>query len=165
VQFSKALVNSKIQFLIQKSFFFTFGPATLTGPLSLWPSRPRWPLFSCRPKPTGQPKPLGPRTSLALLQKYAFSFESCLPFSMPSLYTPLTQGACLSVPSSPPCRPTPTGNPLRRCSLLRASDAVKPLPPSSFPPLIPFKPSLNDLNGYSSPPLLRPPPRHPPSAL
>jgi hypothetical protein len=40
VQISKALVNSKIQFLIQKSFFFTFGPTTLTGPLSLWPSQP-----------------------------------------------------------------------------------------------------------------------------
>jgi hypothetical protein len=39
VQISKAFVNSKIQFLIQKSFFFTFGPATLTGPLGLWPSR------------------------------------------------------------------------------------------------------------------------------
>jgi hypothetical protein len=24
----------------KKSFFFTFGPATLTGPLGLWPSRP-----------------------------------------------------------------------------------------------------------------------------
>jgi hypothetical protein len=41
VQISKALVNSKIQFLIQKSFFFTFCPATLTGPLGLWPSRPQ----------------------------------------------------------------------------------------------------------------------------
>jgi hypothetical protein len=52
VKISKALVNSKIQFLIQKSFFFTFGLATLTGPLGLRPSRPRWPLSSRRPKPT-----------------------------------------------------------------------------------------------------------------
>jgi hypothetical protein len=48
VQISKASVNSKIQFLIQKSFFFTFGPATLTGPLGLWPSRP--PLTSLLPQ-------------------------------------------------------------------------------------------------------------------
>jgi hypothetical protein len=48
VQISKALVKSKIQFLIQKSFFFTFGPATLTGPLGLWPSRP--PLASLLPQ-------------------------------------------------------------------------------------------------------------------
>jgi hypothetical protein len=40
VQISKALVNSKIQFLIQKSFFFTSGPATLTGPLGLGPVGP-----------------------------------------------------------------------------------------------------------------------------
>jgi hypothetical protein len=48
VQIFKALVNSKIQFLIQKYFFFTFGPATLTGPLGLWPSRP--PLASLLPQ-------------------------------------------------------------------------------------------------------------------
>jgi hypothetical protein len=55
VQISKALVNSKIQFLLQKSFFFTFSPATLTGPLGFQPSRPHWPLFSRTPKPTGRP--------------------------------------------------------------------------------------------------------------
>jgi hypothetical protein len=55
VQISKALVNSKIRFLIQKSFFFTFGPATLTGPLGLWPSLHR------RPSPSaGQNCPAGP---------------------------------------------------------------------------------------------------------
>jgi hypothetical protein len=48
VQISKALVNSKIQFLIQKSFFFTFSPATLTGPLGLWLCRP--PLASLLPQ-------------------------------------------------------------------------------------------------------------------
>jgi hypothetical protein len=52
VQISKALVNSKIQFLIQKSFF-AFGPANLTGPLGLWPSRPRWPLSP----PAGKSRP------------------------------------------------------------------------------------------------------------
>jgi hypothetical protein len=61
--------------------------------------------------------------------------------------------------SSPLHRPTPAVNPPRHRSPrrpLHASDAIKPLPPpSSFPPLIPFKPSLN---GYSSPPLLQPPP-------
>jgi hypothetical protein len=96
VQISKALVNSKIQFLIRKSFYFTFGPATHTGPLGLWPSQPYWPLFSRRPKPIGRPKPLGPRAPLAYLQKYAFSFDSRLSFSVPPLYPPLTQGAHLS---------------------------------------------------------------------
>jgi hypothetical protein len=148
VQISKALVNSKIQFLIQKSFFFTFGPATLTSPLIFRPSRPHGPLFSHRPKPTARPKPLGPRVPLAYLQKYAFSFDSLLPFSAPSLYPPLTQGAHLLVSSSPPHRSTLAVTPPRRRSPrrpLRASDAIEPLPPpSSLPPLIPFKPSLNE---------------------
>jgi hypothetical protein len=139
VQISKALVNSKIQFLIQKSFFFTFGPATLTGLLGLWPSRPCWPLFSYKPKPTGRPKPLDPRTPLAYLQKYPFSFDSRLPFSVPSLYPPLTQGGHLSVPSSPPHRLTLAVTPPRRRSPLRplhTSDAVGTLPPPPhyFPP-------------------------------
>jgi hypothetical protein len=169
VQISKALVNSKIQFLIQNFFFFAFGPVDLAAHSASGPAGPCWPLFSCRLKPTGRPKPLGPRVLLAYLQKYAFSFDSRLPLSAPSLYPPLTHGPRLSVPSSPPRRPTPAVNPPRRRSPrrpLRASDAVKPLPPpSSFPPLIPFELSINGLSGYSSLPLLRPPPRCPPSAL
>jgi hypothetical protein len=55
VQISKALVNSKIRFLIQKLLFFTFGPATLTGPLGL---RPSW---HHRPSPSaGRNRPAGP---------------------------------------------------------------------------------------------------------
>jgi hypothetical protein len=61
VQISKALVNSKIQFLIQKFFFLAFGPADLAVHSASGPAGPRWPLFSRRPKPTGRPKPLSPR--------------------------------------------------------------------------------------------------------
>jgi hypothetical protein len=32
LQISKALINSKIQFLVQKFFFLTFGPADLVAP-------------------------------------------------------------------------------------------------------------------------------------
>jgi hypothetical protein len=76
VQISKALVNSKIQFLIQKFFIFAFGPANLAGPLSLWPSRPRWPLSSCGPKPS-LPAQLA-RASVTYLRKYVFPFGSRL---------------------------------------------------------------------------------------
>jgi hypothetical protein len=55
VQISKALVNSKIQFLTQKSFFFTFGPATFTGPLGLWPSRPAGLSSTAGQSPQGGP--------------------------------------------------------------------------------------------------------------
>jgi hypothetical protein len=109
VQISKALVNSKIKFLIQKkSFFFTFGPATLTGPLGLWPSRPRWPS-----PPAGQSpahlasQPLGPRVSLAYFAEDIFFFDSCLLFSVPSLYSladawaPLVSSIFSTAPAEP----------------------------------------------------------------
>jgi hypothetical protein len=40
VQISKALVNSKIQFLIQKFFFLTFGPADLAAHSAIGPASP-----------------------------------------------------------------------------------------------------------------------------
>jgi hypothetical protein len=61
VQISKLLVNSKIQFLIQKFFFLAFGLADLAAHSTSGPVGPHWPLFSHRPKPTGWPKPLNPR--------------------------------------------------------------------------------------------------------
>jgi hypothetical protein len=107
VQIFKALVNSKIQFLIQNFFFFSFDPSDLAAHSASSPASPRWPLISHRPKPIGRPKPLGPRAPLVYLQKYAFSFDSRLPFSAPSLYPPLTHGPRLSDPSSTPRRPLP----------------------------------------------------------
>jgi hypothetical protein len=56
VQISKALVNSKIQFLIQKFFFLTFGPADLAAHSAFGPASP---LASLPPQaetaPAGQP--------------------------------------------------------------------------------------------------------------
>jgi hypothetical protein len=43
VQISKALVNSKIQFLIQKIFFFAFGPANLMAHSAFGPASPAGP--------------------------------------------------------------------------------------------------------------------------
>jgi hypothetical protein len=40
VQISKALVNSKIQFLIQKFFFLTFSPADLAAHSAFGPASP-----------------------------------------------------------------------------------------------------------------------------
>jgi hypothetical protein len=95
VQISKALVNSKIQFLIQKSFFFAFGPANLTGPLSLWPTGP------VGPSPLHRPKPSSPahlaRASVASLRKYIFHFGSRLPSW--SLLSRLTVKSALAVSS------------------------------------------------------------------
>jgi hypothetical protein len=43
VQISKALVNSKIHFLIQKLFFFVFGPANPTAHSAFGPAAPAGP--------------------------------------------------------------------------------------------------------------------------
>jgi hypothetical protein len=101
-EFKNQNFNSK------KSFFFTFGPTTLTGPLSLWPSRPRWPLSSRRPKPS----PLGlsaarPTCVVAYFTKDVFFFDSRLPFSAPSLYSladawaPLVSSIFYTAPTDP----------------------------------------------------------------
>jgi hypothetical protein len=55
LQISKALVNSKIQFLIWKFFFLAFGPADLAAHLALGPAGSRWPLLSHRPAQAAQP--------------------------------------------------------------------------------------------------------------
>jgi hypothetical protein len=58
LQISKALVNSKIQFLIQKFFFHTFGPADLAVHSAFGPASP---LASLPPQaetaPAGPPSP------------------------------------------------------------------------------------------------------------
>jgi hypothetical protein len=73
VQISKALINSKIQFLIQKILFPCFWPGRPCGPLGLWPSRP--PLASLLPQ-------AGPsrsaHVSMTYLWKYIFPFDSRL---------------------------------------------------------------------------------------
>jgi hypothetical protein len=52
LQISKALVNSKIQFLIQKFFFLIFGPADLAAHPAFGPPDSRWPLSSRGLNPT-----------------------------------------------------------------------------------------------------------------
>jgi hypothetical protein len=69
-KFKNPIFNSKIIFL-------RFRPGQPYGPLSLWPSRPRWPLSSCGPK-TPLPAHLA-RASVASSRKYVFPFGSCLP--------------------------------------------------------------------------------------
>jgi hypothetical protein len=149
VQISKALVNSKIQFLIQKSFFFTFGPATLTGPLGFWPSRPIGPSSPTGRSQLFRTKLLGPRVMLAYLQKYVFFFDSRLPFSAPSLYppadtwSPLVSFAFSTMTADPGRDPSVSllpAPPAPRLGCRRAFTA----PLSSLPPIIPFKSSLNE---------------------
>jgi hypothetical protein len=64
LQISKALVNSTIQFLIQKFFFLAFGPADLAAHSAFSLAGSRWTLLFRRPKPIGRPKPLSLRAPL-----------------------------------------------------------------------------------------------------
>jgi hypothetical protein len=73
----KALVNSKIQFLIRKFFFLIFGLADLAAHPAFGPVGSRWPLSSRGLNPT-LPAQLA-RVLMARLRKYVFPFSSCLP--------------------------------------------------------------------------------------
>ena len=76
LQISKALVNSKIQFLIQKFIFPDFRPGRPRGPLGLWPSPPTGRTAPRRPKAPGWP--IQPARRSRLHGKYVFLFRSRL---------------------------------------------------------------------------------------
>jgi hypothetical protein len=143
VQSSKALVNSKIQFSIQKSFFFPFGPANLTGPLGLWPSRPRWPLSPCRPKPSSSTHLA--RASVASMRKYIFPFGSrLLSWSFLSRLSVKRAPAVSSVFHPTPADPGRVAPEFHRAAAPRADRSTPQDParaitaPPSLPPLIPL---------------------------
>jgi hypothetical protein len=77
LQTSKALVNSKIQFLIQKFIFPYFRPGRPRGPLGLWPSQPTGRTAPRRPKAPCWP--VQPARRSRLHGKYVFLFRSRLP--------------------------------------------------------------------------------------
>jgi hypothetical protein len=77
LQNSKALVNSKIQFLIQKFFFLIFSPANLAAHPAFGPAGSHWPLSSRGPNPTLLAQLA--RVLMARLRKYVFPFGSRLP--------------------------------------------------------------------------------------
>jgi hypothetical protein len=130
LQISKALVNSKIQFLIRKFF------SLLSARPTPWPVRPlAQPAHQpCHPHRLKSSRPAHPaRASVASLRKIRFPFwitpsqAGCL--SLVSLST----GPHLSDSPPSPRQPTPVGNPpCRRCPapLPHASDAPELLQPS-----------------------------------
>jgi hypothetical protein len=140
VQISKALANSKIQFLIQKFTFFAFGPADLAAHSTFGPAGSRWPRCPHRPKP---PSPAHPaRASVASLWEYVFPFGSRPPRW--SLLPCLSIKWASTVSSVSHLRPpeldrAATASRPPRAAQLRASGATEPLPPRHHsPPLIPL---------------------------
>jgi hypothetical protein len=118
LQISKALINLKIQFLIQKFFFLTFGPADLVAHLAFGPASP---LVSLPPQaktaPAGPPSPRVGRVFTGI--RFLFWFApSELAASLSSLYqvgpsgqfchppTPADHYRFLPSPPATPCHPT-----------------------------------------------------------
>jgi hypothetical protein len=121
LQIFKTLVNSKIQFLIHKFFFLTFGPADLAAHSAFGPASPL-PSLPCRLKP---PRPTHlARASVASSREYVFPFGSRLP-SWPPLLSSLCQvgpncqfrlppalaNRCRFLPSPPATPRHPTSDP------------------------------------------------------
>jgi hypothetical protein len=140
LQISKALVNSKIQFLIQKFFFLTFGTTDLVAHSAFGPAGSRWPRCPRRPKPPSPARPA--RASVTSLREYIFPFGSRL-LSW-SLLPRHSVRRALAVRSVPHLRPpelarAATASWPPHAAQLRPSGAAEPLPPRlHFPPLIPL---------------------------
>jgi hypothetical protein len=145
LQISKALVNSKIQFLIQKSFFLAFGMDN-TARSASGPASP-----PAAPSPQAETVLAGP-SSPCVGRVFAGNTFSLSDHAFPSR-TPLP---CLSVNRAPPVRFTPfpmsadpgqksPAPPLPHTAAPRLGcpQAFTALPHHSSP-LIPFKPSLNE---------------------
>jgi hypothetical protein len=152
LQISKALVNSKIQLLIQKSFSLLSAQPTLRSVRPL--AQPaHWPRCS----PQTEIVPAGPSSRASV----ASSREICFPFQItPSRaghlsLVSLSTGPHLSESPPSPCRSTPVGN--FPTPLLPRAAAPRLGCPRAFttlahhsPPTIPFKPSLNAFNGVKA---------------
>jgi hypothetical protein len=140
LQISKALVNSKIQFLIQKFFSLLSAQPTPRPVRSLaqpahWPHRPR------------RPKSSWHRSRLR--GKYIFPFGSRLPkpaASPSSLCQPGPTYQIHPLPraSRPRSEIPRAAAPPRRCPAPLMAPSFYSPPSSLSPPLIPFKPSLNE---------------------
>jgi hypothetical protein len=131
LQISKAMVNSKIQFLIQESFFLAFGPADPAARSAYGPASP-----PAAPSPQAKIVPAGPSSphvdrvfagNTLSLSDHAFLSRPPLPH--------------LSVNWAPPVRFTPfpaSADPGRKspAPLPRTSDAPELLQPSliTLPP-------------------------------
>jgi hypothetical protein len=111
VQISKVLVNSKIQFLIQKLFFFAFGPANHTAHSAFGPAAPLLSLAEAT-----HAGPSSPRISGIFAEvRFPFWFTSselvaslsslCQVGPVCHLRLPPTPANCCRFFSSPPATP------------------------------------------------------------
>jgi hypothetical protein len=146
LQISKALVNSKIQFLIQKSFFLAFSPANPAARSASGPASP-----PAAPSPQAETVPAAPSSprvgrifvgNTFSLSDHTFPSRPPLPrlsvnrdlsVRFTPFPTPADPGRKSPAPSLPHAAAPRLGCPRAFTTLLHHS-----------PPLIPFKPSINE---------------------
>jgi hypothetical protein len=136
LQISKALVNSKIQFLIQKSFFLAFGPANLAACSASGPaSPPAAPSSQAKTVPAGPSSPHVGR----VLAGNSFSLSDHAFLSRPPLPRLFVNQAPPVRFTPSPRRPTLVGNPpFHRCPAPQMPPSFYS-PPSSLSPLNPLE--------------------------
>jgi hypothetical protein len=152
LQISKALLNSKIQFLIQKFSFLTFGPADLAAHSAFGPTSP---LASLPPQAETHPSqptyPMrrsclhGNKFSLLVRAFRAGRLSLISLSSGPRLSAPSLTSGRLSSPAPPPL----PGHPAPPSS-------VPQVPPSRYHPAFIFPPLIPLLNPPSSSMALKP---------
>jgi hypothetical protein len=141
LQISKASVNLKIQFLIQKFFFLIFGPADLAAHPASQLSQPTG--FATPTSRNRPGRPIQPARRSRLRGKYVFPFGSRLP-SRPPLPR-LSVNWAPDVSSIPHLQlpelalATTDSRPSSATQLL-ASGAIEPLPPRLHFPSLNFPP-------------------------
>jgi hypothetical protein len=141
LQISKALVNSKIQFLNLEILFLDFSPADLAARPT---SQPRQPTGHATPTGRNRPgRPIQPARRSRLRGKYVFPFGSCLPSRSP--LPRLSVNRAPDVSSIPHLQPpvlarAATDSRSPSAAQLRASGAIEPLPPHIHFPSLNFPP-------------------------
>jgi hypothetical protein len=141
LQISKALVNSKIQFLIQKFIFPDFRPGRPAARLASGPARPL-----AAPLPAGRKRPAGPSSPCVgrVFTENTFSFsDHAFPSRPPPPSVTTTRappiGFIVSTAPADPGQDFPhAAAPPRRCPAPRMPPSVYS-PPSSLPPLNPLQ--------------------------
>jgi hypothetical protein len=147
LQIFKALVNSKIQFLIQKSFFPCFRPGQPCGPFGLWPSQLTGRVVPASRNSPG--RPIQPARRSRLRGKYVFPFGSRIPKPAASPSSLCQPGPTCQIHPLPRVGRPRSEIPCAAAPCLGCPRAFTALPHHS-PRLIPFKPSLNAFNGVKA---------------
>jgi hypothetical protein len=142
LQISKALINSKIQFLIQKFLFPDFRPGRPRGPLGLWPSPP-----TDRPVPAGQNRRAGPSSPCVSRVFTGNTFSSSVhafpsrppPPHLSNNRAPLVSSVFPTMPADPGREPSAPLLPTSPAPHLRCRQAFTAPPPLIISPLNPLQ--------------------------